>query len=327
MHVAVIGGSGHYPYVLSGVAARDDISLLSIAPGTKGESLANLESACDKLGLTPCRFGDWRELLDSTNIDIAAINPWYCDSAAISMECLRRGISVYSEKPVATEIAELDALEAAYRKSSADLGCMLDGRHTPWLRTIQKAVSQGEIGTIRLLHGQKSYRMGVRTGVYEKRASYGGMLTWIAIHPLSWFRYLLESDPVWLSAQTDDAYNRGFGELETTGCILARYEGGVLATINADFYRPDASARHDDDRIRVTGTKGMLEAIDGRVYLENESPRRELPLEKAENPFLFFADALGTPSAKQQAETAFAVSRTSLLSRDIADKARSSYAR
>lgn len=322
MRVAIIGGSGHYPYALEGISLRDDITLAAIAPGTEGESLTNLERACEKLGLAPEKYGDWRELLAKASVDVAAVNPWFCDSATISIECLRRGVSVYSEKPVATKIEDLDALEAVYRQSNADLGCMLDGRHTPWLRTVQKAIAEGEIGQIRLLHGQKSYRMGNRSGVYEKRETYGGMLAWIAIHPLSWFRYLLNGDPVWLDAQTDDGCNGGFGELETTGCVLARYPDGVLATINADFYRPTASARHDDDRIRVTGTKGMLEAVDGRVYLENDLPRRELPLEKAENPFLFFADAIRTPSAKEQARVAFSVSRASLLARERADAAK-----
>lgn len=320
MHIAIIGSSGHYPYVLEGAALRQDMPITAIAPGTRGEDLSGLIAACERKGFAPKIYGWWEEMLAEEAIDIAAINPWYCDSAHISMACLRRGIHVYSEKPVATTIGELDGLKRVWQASGADLGAMYDGRHTSWLRTAKKAIDEGEIGRVRLLHGQKSYKMGVRGEVYHKIASYGGMLAWIAIHPVSWFGYVLGAEPVWVSAQTDDHDNGGFGEMESTGCMLLRYPDGVLGTINADFYRPAAAPRHDDDRIRITGTRGMIEVIDGQAWLENESGRRELAPVGAENPFLFFADAVGTQGAKQQARTAFVTARACLIARECAQE-------
>lgn len=323
MKIVIIGGSGHYPYVVSGAKMRTDMQIVGIAPGTKGENIENVRKACEQW--QPREYAWWTDALDAERPDVAAIDPWFCDSAAITMECLRRGIHVYSEKPVATELPVLDRLEQAaaeaYEKNGTCLGCMLDGRHTPWLRTVKAVVDSGEIGEVRLLHGQKSYRMGSRTGVYEKRADYGGMLAWIAIHPVSWFRYVLDGlQPETVSAQTSDGCNRGFGELETTGCMLLRYPGGILASVNADFFRPAASARHDDDRIRVTGTHGMVEVRDGHVYVEtDDTPMREVEPLAEENPFLFFADAIGTDAVIAQRETAIAVARVCLKGRDAAD--------
>lgn len=318
MRVAVIGASGHYPYVLEGAFARAGLEIVAIAPGTPGEDMARLKAACAEKGFAPREYAWWEELLAQETIDIAAVNPWYCHSAAISMECLKRGVHVYSEKPLATTLRELDALEDVYAICGASLGAMYDGRHTSWLRTAKQAVAQGKIGSVRLLNGQKSYKMGTRGEVYHKIDSYGGMLAWIAIHPASWFDYILESAPVWVSAQTDDRENGGFGEMESTGCMLLRYPQGVLATINADFYRPDAAPRHDDDRIRITGTRGMIETRDGRVWLENEDGRAELEALEPENPFLFFVDAIGTPGARDQARTAFSTARACLLARESA---------
>lgn len=95
----------------------------------------------------------------------------------------------------------------------------------------------------------------------------------------------------WVAATHTTAANRGNGDMETACAVLLQMENGVIGTVECDFLRPTGSARHDDDRLRVTGTRGMLEAIDGRVYLENENPRRELALPAGENPFTRFVNA------------------------------------
>ncbi len=315
MRIAIIGASGHFPYVVNGAAMREEMRIVAVAPGTRGEDISGLAARVEGAK----EYGWWEEMIEAEKPDVVAINPWYCDSAEISMACLKKGIHVYSEKPVATTIPMLEKLEAVYRDCSADFGCMFDGRHTTWLRTAKKAIDEGKIGTVRLLHGQKSYKMGTRGAHYQKIATYGGMLAWIAIHPVTWFGYVLGTEPIWVSAQADDAENGGNGEMESTGCMLLRYPGGVLGTINADFYRPAAAPRHDDDRIRITGTTGMIEVKDGVAYLENENGRIALPAEEEENPFLFFADAIGTDSAKAQARAAFVAARTCLFARAAAD--------
>ncbi|MBR3503878.1 MAG: hypothetical protein IKO07_06490 [Clostridia bacterium] len=96
----------------------------------------------------------------------------------------------------------------------------------------------------------------------------------------------------------------------------------MIATVTADFLRPDGAPRHDDDRLRVTGTRGMLEALNGRVFLENEAPRRELPLLEEKNCFLEMLDAIGTPAVEKLALDAMEVSRVALLARQAGDEHR-----
>ncbi|MBO4367356.1 MAG: Gfo/Idh/MocA family oxidoreductase [Clostridia bacterium] len=310
MRTAIIGASGHYPYAVRGASKRrEQMEICAVAAGTKGEDLTGLISSCEEAGFRPAVYDDWRELLEEVKPDVCAVNPWFCDSAEISIYALERGIHVYSEKPLACDEGTLDRLYGAYQSSGAELAGMFDGRHTPWLRTVKDAVDRGEIGEIRLLHGRKSYKMGKRGPVYEKTATYGGMLGWIAIHPMSWFDYLLERDPEKAVGMTDASFNNGTGEMETAGTMLISYPGGVLASINADFFRPEAGLRHDDDRIMVTGTKGFIETKDGNVWLENDKPRRKLDLLPGEDPFLYFIDSIGTEKAKELAKTAFAVTR------------------
>ena len=45
----------------------------------------------------------------------------------------------------------------------------------------------------------------------------------------------------------------------TTSCF--QMEDDILATITTDYYRPDNTHSHDDDRMRVVGTEGIVEVI------------------------------------------------------------------
>lgn len=314
MKYGIIGNSGHYSQVLEAMRGGQVCAPCAAAPGSRAEDVRALAEKCG------CRvYDDWRRMLDEEAPEIAVVNPWFADTAGISIECLKRGIHVYSEKPVATEMDALDALERAYRESPAALGCMLNLNCCAWYKALSGAIEKGEIGEVRLIHGQKSYRMGRRGEVYHRRETYGGTIPWIGIHAVDWV-LRLGGKCEWVAATHTAAANRGNGDMETACAVLLQMENGVIGTVECDFLRPTGSARHDDDRLRVTGTRGMLEAIDGRVYLENESPRRELPLPAGENPFARFVNAIGTPLADELAREAFEDTRICLLARRAADE-------
>jgi len=69
----------------------------------------------------------------------------------------------------------------------------------------------------------------------------------------------------------------------------------------------------------VTGTKGMIEAANGRVFLENDLPRRELTLSAAPAPMADFLDSIGTPRSADLTRMALSVTRAALAARDTAN--------
>ncbi|MDD6883848.1 MAG: hypothetical protein PUD50_09090, partial [Eubacteriales bacterium] len=75
----------------------------------------------------------------------------------------------------------------------------------------------------------------------------------------------------------------------------------------------------DDDRLRVTGSRGVLEARDGRVYLENDLPKRELPLPEAEDSFCEFLAAIANGTHFAWGRDALESTYVSLLARQAAD--------
>ena len=320
MKIAIIGASGHFA---NAFPIFDDPAheLVAVAPGSKGEDIGPLLKGCADRKLTPNYYADYLTLLETEDIDLAVINPWYCDHAAVSMACLTNGVHAYSEKPLATELDALDQLEKCYRGSNRALGSMLDLRCSPWFLAVDEALKSDAIGVVRMLKGRKSYKLGTRGPLYHTRAAYGGMIPWVGIHALDWILHF-GGKPRRVTALQNADYNRDHGELEMTATVMLESDGGVLSTMTADYLRPAGAARHDDDRLLITGTKGVLEVIDEQVFLTDDAPRRALPLPPARVPIVQFVQAIGTLAQAQYAEDALLVTRVSLLAQQAGDEGR-----
>lgn len=312
MNIAIIGGAGHYPFALEALAMRPGLQLCAVAPAERDEDISGLLAACRERGLAPQIHADARALLDAhPEIELAAVNPWFSRAADVSIACLRRGIHVFSEKPLATAPDRLDELERVWRASGCALGGMFNLRYCGWFKTVRRAIAEGKIGTVRQIQGRKSYKLGNRPEFFRHRETFGGIIPWVGIHALDWATQLGGACAS-VSALTNADYNRGHGDMEMTGAVLMALQNGVIATVTADFLRPDGAPRHDDDRLRVTGTAGTLYAYDGQVWLEDASGRRSLPIEPGDNCLITLLDAIGTPAAAERAQTDLDVTRTAL---------------
>jgi len=314
MNVVIIGAAGHWHIVRSAAEADERVKVIAVAPGCPGEDITNLKNAFPAAKV----FDTWQDAINIPGAEYAAVNPPFSHAADITVACMEKGLHVYSEKPLAIQLSDLERIEKAIDRSGKAVGGMFNYRYFPWFLAMEQAVNAGEIGVLRQIHAQKSYRMGVRPEFYKKRETFGGLIPWVAIHAIQWVTTFAGSCE-WVSASHSTAENRGNGEMECTSAVLMGMENGVIATVTADFFRPTGSARHDDDRLRLTGTRGMIEVIDGEVYLENEAHKRRLPLPPMKNAFLEFAASIGTPRQADFLKEAVCNTRISLIARESAD--------
>ncbi len=286
MKIDIVGGSGHYRYVLEELKNH---TLLGIAPGVIGEDLTKLKNALAKRELEAPLFDDWKKLVK--NADVVVVNTRPDKNAIVSTYCLERGLSVFSEKPLAVTMEQLQILGKAAEKSKGSCSAMLGIRYSGWYRTVKKALP--EIGDIRLINAQKSYKLGVRPDFYKKKATFGGIIPWVAIHALDWILDLTGAKVTAIGADTNNDFNSGNGDLEMTALCQLQLEGGILASVSADFFRPEGAPTHDDDRIRVVGTKGILEYMDGKVTLTNADGICQKPMEAGDDVFRLFLEDTG----------------------------------
>ena len=222
----------------------------------------------------------------------------------------QRGVNVFAEKPVASSLAELDRLEEAVKASGIAFCAMHYLRFSPAFYLGAQMVRRGDIGDVRMVTAQKSYRYGKRPAWYGDRRLYGGTIPWVGIHAIDWIYHFTG-----LPFETVSSVQVG-KDPEMAALCQFTLQGGALAAVNIDFHRPKTAPTHGDDRIRCVGTTGVLEIRDGTVEVINKSGVTRYIPEDAPDLLGEFLDG----RAPLTAEEIFYLTRVALTARDAADR-------
>lgn len=323
MRICLIGVTGHIDYVFQGMAKDPACRILGVAPGSPGEKMERLAGRPEVSG---ARFyTDYRKMLDELRPEIAVVACHFCDHAKVTVEALARGCHVFVEKPLALTFEDLALVKEAYVAAQRHLAAMFGLRYVPWFLTAWENVQKGMIGRIRLLNAQKSYKLGRREEFYHRRASYGGTLPWVGSHAIDWIHWFSGERFRSVFASHSRQFNRDHGELEVTALAQFTLTNEVFASVTLDYLRPDRAPTHDDDRLRLVGTEGIMEIRDGKVFLldgEGGDPK-ELPLSPGGDIFSdFLRQVRGEGAALVSAEDSFYVTEAALIARQSADEGR-----
>lgn len=314
MRIGIIGSVGHWFYALNELPRH---TLVGIAPGFEGEGMGQVQNQLKAKGIEAPVLENWRDLLGK--VDLAIVNTRFDLNAEITAEFLRRDVYVFAEKPLAITIEQLNMLEEVQNSSRAFVSAMFGIRGESWFVTVREAIKS--LGEVRLLNGQKSYRMGNRPDYYKKMETFGGIIPWVAIHAIDWV-HELSGRPTFKTVRglSNADCNRGHGEMDVTSLCQFELEGGILASVSADFMRPMSSPTHDDDRVRVVCTEGVVEYKQGKVTVIDKDGERELPLLGAEDVFEQMLRRIDGEDVGVSPEDSFYVTRVALMARDDARK-------
>lgn len=302
MKAVLIGLCGHSMQAYEVLKQRADVTVCGIAPGSAHEEMT--ESFDPSVPF----FASYTEMLDTVKPDLAVVSPVFGLTAPVVIECAARGIDVFSEKPVAGTLEELDRVERAVKESGIRFCAMHYLRYTPAFWEGKRLVEEGAIGEVRLLSAQKSYRFGKRPVWYSNRELFTGIIPWVGIHAIDWIYTFSGKRFLSVNAQS-------FGNPEMASSCRFEMEDGVSAVMTLDYYRPATAPTHGDDRIRCVGTEGILEVRDDKIYLMNGDGVRVIEPTTAPELLTAFLDGKDAiPS-----EEIFYLTRVALLARKSAD--------
>ncbi|MDR6550084.1 Gfo/Idh/MocA family oxidoreductase [Paenibacillus qinlingensis] len=325
LKIGLIGATGHVGYVLEGLREQTDAYLAGIAPGSHGEDMDSLNRRALQYGYIPELYPNYIEMLDTLKPDVVAIASHFNDHASIAVEALHRNIHVFVEKPVATTLADLDNVKVAYQNSHAQLAAMFGIRYTSCFLTVEKLLQEGSVGEVRLLHAQKSYRLGERNALYKRRETYGGTIPWVGSHAIDWLYSWSGERFTSVFASHSTRANQQHGELEATAMCQFTCTNEVMGSLTIDYLRPKQAPSHADDRIRIVGTRGIVEVMHNKVYVINEGAEgiQEAPLLPSQPIFAdFLRQVQGRGKCLISSEQSFAVTEACLRARMSADEGR-----
>jgi UDP-N-acetyl-2-amino-2-deoxyglucuronate dehydrogenase len=179
-----------------------------------------------------------------------------------AINAARAGKHVLVEKPIATSLADADAMIAACEQAGVQLGVVFQRRHEPYFARARQAIQAGDFGELTL---------GVVTIPYHRPADYynlagwrgtwagdgGGVLMNQGIHLVDVLLWLM-GDPIDVKAHAATLHRTI--EVEDTVTATLRFAGGALATITAST-TANPGFPH---RVEVYGTGGGFQ-VEGNV--------------------------------------------------------------
>ena len=258
MKVCFIGACGHWAQALNYLKTRKGIEFCGFAEGSPEEKM---EASIDPQ--IPF-FKDYQAMLDEVKPDLAVVSPVFGLTGRVIIECAKRKINVFAEKPVAASFKELEKVEQAIEESGIRFCAMHYLRYEPAFYQAARMVKEGKIGDIRMITAQKSYKYGVRPAWYSDPSLYCGTIAWVGIHALDWIAQFSGKKFVSVTAKT-------WGKNpEMAALCQFQMEDGIIASANIDYYRPETALTHGDDRVRCVGTDGVIEVCEGKISLINK---------------------------------------------------------
>lgn len=325
MKIVQIGTIGHYAYALE-TMKKYGMDFCGICYPDEEDRRGRAEKQFAAYGFAPRVYESAEEMLRAEKPNAAIVNTVMYENSRYAEMALSLGVSVFCEKPVATTMARLVHLEKVYaaaKEKYPNIGfCGMFGiDYLPHFETAYRFVKCGGIGEVMLANGQKSYRMGNREKFYSDREKYGGTIPWVAIHAIEWIERIGGLKPISVSALGNTACNAGNGTMEASTLCLFACENGKMASVSADVMRPKTSPTHDDDRLRLVGSRGVLEVRGGKVFVIDDDGERTLPLVQTETELFeeFVLEIMGKGRCRVSAEDAFFATRTALAARESQD--------
>src|SRR5438132_9432299 len=142
----------------------------------------------------------------------------------LALACIRRGIHVMVEKPIASSAEEGRSIIAAAHRANVILMVGHVERFNPAVAAIKEAI-----------HGEDILSIAItRVGPFPPRMSNVGVVIDLAVHDIDLIRWFTESDIVEVQPQLSSAV----AEREDIALLQFRTASGVLAHINTNWLTP-----------------------------------------------------------------------------------------
>ena len=182
-------------------------------------------------------YGEWlRE-----SVDVVAVGDAYGDRGETVLKALAAGKHVIADKPICTDLAQLEKMRLLAREKGVKIACMLDLRYLPHVRKAKELLDEGSLGAVRNVsfNGQHYIDYPRRPTWYFEEGMHGGTINDLAIHGIDLVRVLtglefcrVDSARVW------NAYATNHPQFRDSALFMARLSNGAGVLADTSYSTP-----------------------------------------------------------------------------------------
>lgn len=243
--------------------------------------LDRAKAAAEKFNI-PAYFASVEDMLANVELDAVDICTWNNGHAPVCIAAAKAGKHVVCEKPMAMNLADAKAMEAAVNEAGVTFMLAVPGRFNTQNMYVREMLEAGELGDVYYAKVANVRRRGTPSGWFtDKKTSGGGPVIDIGVHSIDAAWYLMGNPkPTRVSAQVfaphGDYQTKGVGrwqgipcpdnqfDCEDSGVGVIHFENGAAMLFEASW--AINGPNHTD--VQVVGSKAGVKLDPLTVYGE-----------------------------------------------------------
>ncbi len=181
--------------------------------------------------------------------------------AEYTIRAAKAGKHVLCEKPMATNVADCEAMIAACKAAGVKLMIAYRCHYEPTNLKAVQLIREGALGKVQAIQSAFGFNIAAGEWRLNKKLAGGGPLFDVGIYSLNACRYLTGEEPDNIAAYASVIDHEGrFNEVEENVSWTMKFPSGILASCNTTY------GANMDGYFRVYGSKGWLEVDPAFVY-------------------------------------------------------------
>lgn len=209
-------------------------------------------------------YTDYQELLKNGEIEAVSICTPNALHAPMSITALQSGKHVLCEKPMATSLAEAEAMIEDAKVNKKKLMIAHNQRFVPSHNKAHELIQAGDLGRIYSFRtafghgGPEGWSIdGANSWFFDKKQAFIGAMGDLGVHKTDLMRFLLNEEFTEVAAfiETNAKQNT---EVDDNAVFILKTENGIIGTLAASW---SYGAKEDNSTI-IYGEKGILRLED-----------------------------------------------------------------
>ncbi|HTB82123.1 MAG TPA: Gfo/Idh/MocA family oxidoreductase [Candidatus Sulfotelmatobacter sp.] len=247
-------GLGHYAAGQLAPALRltNNCELRGVVSGHPGK-IARWKSDFSLPDKNCYGYEDFDHIADNPDIDIVYVVTPPGVHAGFAIRAAKAGKHVISEKPMATSVADCEAMIAACKNAKVKLSIGYRLHFDPYLKELMRLQREKDFGEFMTMTGDRGFVFGQHTWRVEKKLAGGGPLPDLGIYLIQAACMATGATPVAVTAHEGPKLRPDFfTDVEETIRFKLEFPNGAVCDAVTSY-------NHDNDTFHAEGAKGFYE--------------------------------------------------------------------
>lgn len=250
LRIAII--SFEHMHATSYASAFDHVKgakLVAIADSDP-ERLAWIKETYPKV---PAFYSDYKQMLDTDQVDGVIICSSNRDHLPIALECASRKKHILCEKPLGPTVEDSQKIIDAAKNAGVTLMTAFPVRFSPSISETRRLIHEGQLGKI--FGGNTSNHGSMPGGWFvEKEKSGGGAVIDHTVHVVDVLRWMLDDEVESVYAEHGTRLHDHLA-VEDVGELILKFRKGAVISLDTSWSRPKSYSIWGDVKIALKGDK------------------------------------------------------------------------